>query len=69
LIICSDAAFEAANATRELFGNERVQAVAQTTATNEPHEIPEKMVDALTEWRAGKPLEDDLTIVVLKRRS
>lgn len=69
LVICSDAACEAENATFELFGNERVHAVSKMIATNKPYEIPEKMVCALSEWRGGKPLEDDLTVVALKRRT
>ncbi len=31
-------------------------------------EIPEEMISALSEWRGGKPLEDDLTVVALKRK-
>ncbi len=69
LVICSDAACEAENPANEPFGNERVRKVAQTIAVNKPCEIPEKMVCALSEWRGGKPLEDDLTVVALKRRT
>ena len=68
LVICSDAACEAENHARELFGTCRVETVAQMIGTHMPCEIPEKMICALSEWRDGKPLEDDLTVVALKRK-
>nr|WP_268821567.1 fused response regulator/phosphatase [Octadecabacter dasysiphoniae] len=69
LVICSDAASEAENTAHEPFGNERVRKVAATIASARADEIPEKMVFALSDWRSGKPLEDDLTIFALKRRT
>lgn len=69
LVICSDAACEAENEGRELFGNDRVANVAQMIATHKPHDIPQNIVRALSKWRGGKPLVDDLTIVAMKRRT
>jgi len=68
LIICSDAACEAENAKNEPFGTNRVRSLAQSAAAENTCDIPQKMVSSLSAWRDGKPLEDDLTIVTLKRK-
>jgi sigma-B regulation protein RsbU (phosphoserine phosphatase) len=68
LVICSDAACEAENAANEPFGNDRVRMVAATTPSAGVEDIPTHMVDALNLWRDGKPLEDDLTVVAIKRK-
>lgn len=69
LVLCSDAACEAENTAHQQFGTRRVRQVAQTIAAHKPCEIPEKMIGALSKWRGDKPLEDDLTVVALKRRT
>ncbi|MDA9207303.1 SpoIIE family protein phosphatase [Octadecabacter sp.] len=69
LIICSDAACEAESPAQEPFGNNRVRMVAATTPSAGVEEIPTNMVGALDAWRAGKPLEDDLTVVAIKRNT
>lgn len=69
LVICSDAACEAENTEREPFGTDRVRSLAQGAAVEDPCDVPQKMVSALSAWRDGKPLEDDLTVVTLKRRT
>lgn len=68
LIICSDAACEAESPEQQLFGNDRVRMVAATIPTAGIQNIPSHMVDALTNWRGGKPLEDDLTVVAIERK-
>lgn len=69
LIICSDAACEAENPACELFGNDRVRKVAATVPSADIEDIPNAMVDALNAWRAGKELEDDLTVIAIKRKT
>lgn len=68
LVICSDAATEAENPSAQSFGTPRVQSLAATTPTVGADRIPAEMIRALTEWRAGVPLEDDLTVVTLARK-
>ena len=67
LIICSDAACEAESPLCEPFGYDRVRKVAAKITSSKIEEIPNKMVGALDAWRAGKALEDDLTVIAIKR--
>jgi sigma-B regulation protein RsbU (phosphoserine phosphatase) len=69
LIICSDAAAEAGNPLGELFGNARVQKIAQSFPKIGVDKIPDELVRSLNTWRDGAPLEDDLTVVALERKS
>ena len=69
LIICSDAANEAENPKHETFGNDRLRSIAETSPRTGAQNIPNKIVHALTEWRSGRPLEDDLTIVAIERKN
>lgn len=69
LVICSDAACEAENLTSEPFGNDRIRYIAETLPSARVENIPNNLVRALNEWRDGKPLEDDLTVVALERKS
>lgn len=69
LVICSDAASEAENCASGSFGDARVSSIAATLPSVGISEIPNKIVQALNEWRAGKPLEDDLTVMALKRKA
>jgi sigma-B regulation protein RsbU (phosphoserine phosphatase) len=69
LIICSDAASEAENASSQPFGNARVRAIAETVSAASVEKIPNDLVCALNAWRDGEPLEDDLTVVALARKN
>lgn len=68
LVICSDGAAEAENRAGEAFGNDRVRSIARTLPTVGVDKVPNDMLAALAEWRAGPPLEDDLTVVALERK-
>lgn len=68
LVICSDAAEEAANLSGEPFGTTRVRRIAQTYPAVGLKALPQTYVDALKNWRGGAPLEDDLTVVALERK-
>lgn len=69
LIICSDAAAEASSPLGEAFGSARVQEIAQTFPRTSIDKIPIELVRALNTWRDGAPLEDDLTVVAIERKS
>ena len=67
LVICSDAASEAENKNQEQFGDARLKALVEETAGIPDLDLPDVVVDALSSWRQGLPLEDDLTVVALER--
>lgn len=67
LIICSDAASEAENSSNTPFGLIRLQDILARTTEPNATSTPDNIVSALTTWRQGEPLEDDLTIVALER--
>ncbi|MGI3165680.1 PP2C family protein-serine/threonine phosphatase [Pseudooceanicola sp. 200-1SW] len=66
LVVFSDGATEAESLTGEPFGEERFRDVLVAAAAT-PGDIPGHMVEALTRWRSGRALEDDLTILVCER--
>lgn len=67
LILYSDGATEAENMNFEPFGQNRFERTV-AGAAGEVSAIPGAVVAALADWRAGSPLDDDLTILACKRR-
>ncbi|SOH94839.1 sigma-B regulation protein RsbU (phosphoserine phosphatase) [Monaibacterium marinum] len=67
LVVLSDAASEAENAAEVAFGTDRLRDLAATIADIGAEALPDKIINALAQWRGGRPLEDDLTIVALER--
>lgn len=67
LVICSDAAPEAENALGTAFGVLRLRELVARLHDTDADCLPDNIVKALLDWRGGKALEDDLTIVALKR--
>ena len=67
LIVCSDAATEAEDGASRPFGNQRLQDLAASVTEVGADGMPAKIVDTLSEWRNGAPLEDDLTVVAFER--
>ena len=67
LVLCSDAAPEAENRKGEPFGAARLQEIISQYPSINITDLPDKIIMALTAWRGGKTLEDDLTIVALER--
>lgn len=67
LVICSDAVPEAENRRRVPFGLERVRNIVSKMSCVGVDKMPGALVGALTDWRDGQALEDDLTIVALER--
>ncbi|MGH1578566.1 PP2C family protein-serine/threonine phosphatase [Planktotalea sp.] len=66
-IMCSDAAIEATNETERPFGLRRLQELVESNADSPACSMPKTIVSALTAWRGGVPLEDDLTVVSIER--
>ncbi|MBB5517050.1 sigma-B regulation protein RsbU (phosphoserine phosphatase) [Rubricella aquisinus] len=68
LVICSDAAIEAATASGQPFGDARLRDLLGQMPDIGPRAMPNHIVTALNAWRGGAPLEDDLTVVTLGRK-
>lgn len=68
LVICSDAAPEAEDQNEMPFGNDRLRALVARNLGAGADALPDIIVHALRTWRGGRALEDDLTVVALKRK-
>lgn len=68
LAVFSDGATEAENLAGTPFDEDRVLAVL-TQSAKQPEAIPGRIVEALTKWRDGRTLADDLTILVCERKT
>lgn len=69
LVIFSDAALEAENAQREAFGTERLRQAVQRNRLAGIDNLPDLLIDSLSEWRDSRTLEDDLTILAMEIRN
>ncbi len=67
LVVCSDGATEAENTVRQPFGTDQLKEIVSSIPHVGAENIPDRIVQVLTDWRSGQPLEDDLTIVALER--
>ncbi|RBW42691.1 fused response regulator/phosphatase [Loktanella sp. D2R18] len=67
LLCCSDGAFEAENDEGIPFGEPRMEKIVKEIYRDPADKVPEKIIKALADWRGRKPLEDDLTVVAVKR--
>ncbi len=66
LVFYSDGITEAANPHDELFGLDRLIAILSEHAHLPASELTQAIVEAVETFRAGAPLSDDLTLIVLK---
>lgn len=66
LFLASDGAWECRNPAGELLGLERLLAEAVRHRARSAEEQVAAMFDFVIEWAAGRPLDDDCTIVVLR---
>jgi sigma-B regulation protein RsbU (phosphoserine phosphatase) len=70
-VVCfyTDGVTEAMNPRRQLFDEERLSEVLRRCHHLDPEEIIGRIIDAVTNFTAGTPQADDITLVVLKRDS
>lgn len=68
VVLMSDGFPERFNQKREMFDYARVRESLAEAATSSPDEIIEHFVAAAEAWADGRPLDDDMTFVVLKVR-
>lgn len=67
LVLCSDAAGEAENEQGTPFGNAPLRDFIAKNHLIDTDELPNIIVQELRKWRGNRALEDDLTVVALKR--
>ena len=67
LVIYSDGVTEANNVAYEEFDEERFIEVLQANRTRSAQEIVQAVIQAVTEFTAGAPQADDITLLVAKR--
>ncbi|WP_417270974.1 PP2C family protein-serine/threonine phosphatase [Celeribacter sp.] len=67
LVLCSDAAGEAEDERGTPYGVTRLRTLISQNLSVDADELPDIVVQNLKEWRGGRALEDDLTVVALKR--
>jgi sigma-B regulation protein RsbU (phosphoserine phosphatase) len=67
LVLYSDGVTEARNAAEQEFGEERLIAVLKRHSHEPAQAIIDAVMDSLTRFAAGAPLNDDVTLVVAKR--
>lgn len=64
LVLYTDGVTETMNGERELFGEERLEALVSQQATQPAHELLQSLRHALTVFSDDQPLADDTTVVV-----
>lgn len=67
LVAITDGFYEAPDAERNLFGEERVQGIVRATRDRPAREILEAIKSAVHDFSGHRPLEDDQTGLVVKR--
>jgi phosphoserine phosphatase RsbU/P len=68
LVLLSDGIYEYANAGDEEFGEDRVEAILGAHHAQSMAELSATLLRAVDEFAQGAPQEDDITIVLVKRR-
>lgn len=68
VVAFTDGLLEAHNPLGEEFGEERILAVLQRHGQNSAADIKDALLAAVQTWMSGQEQEDDLTLVVFKRR-
>jgi len=70
-VVCfyTDGITEAMDSRRQLFDEERLIEVLRRSHNLPPEQIIERIIEAVTNFSAGAPQTDDMTLVVLKRET
>ncbi len=67
MLMYSDGVSEAANPQGDQFGVERLQLELQALEEDDPHEVCQRVLQAVRKYTQGQPGQDDLTLVCLRR--
>lgn len=68
MVFYTDGVIEATNPQRELFGYEQLERLVATNGQLKPRAIVALVLNRLRMWLAGSPQDDDVTLVVVRRR-
>lgn len=66
LVLYTDGIHEAVNAEKVMYGRERINAVVAANASASASALANALMADLKEFKGGLPLEDDVTLVVIK---
>jgi sigma-B regulation protein RsbU (phosphoserine phosphatase) len=69
VLVGTDGIRETRNASKEEFGRERLEQILVENLTMTTHELCQKIVAAIQEFRKDAPQKDDITMVIVKRFS
>ena len=68
LLLISDGIVELFNSSRQMHGMKRVKEILKNNHEGTPSEIVEKLFESCDNWLKGRPQNDDVTFVVLKKK-
>ncbi|MBS0339082.1 MAG: fused response regulator/phosphatase [Proteobacteria bacterium] len=68
LFVCTDGVCEAANASGEMYGDERLQALLEVSGDSSAQAVVTQVKDAIDAFAAGAPPADDVTMLALRWR-
>ncbi|UIJ39281.1 SpoIIE family protein phosphatase [Desulfobaculum bizertense] len=66
ILLSTDGIWEAHNAQNEMFGKDRLRDVLRSNASLSSLSIKRRILDAIDEFTDGHPLDDDVTLIVMK---
>ena len=66
IFLSTDGIWEAFNQKEEMFGKERIYDIIRKNSSLSANEIINIMLDSLKNFQQGGPIEDDITLVVIK---
>jgi sigma-B regulation protein RsbU (phosphoserine phosphatase) len=66
IFLSTDGIWEACNLKREMFGKERIFDIIRKNSSLRSNEIINIILDSLKSFQQGAPIEDDITLVIIK---
>lgn len=66
LLVSSDGLWETRNEAGEMFGKARVREIIRANAARQASQLLEAIIEAMTAFRGQHPVEDDVTLIVLR---
>lgn len=66
IVLMSDGLPELFNEEREMFGYTRPAEILRDASYQRPEEILDRFMDAVQLWAGGRPLDDDVTVIVMR---
>lgn len=66
IVVGTDGIWETHSPSGEMFGKRRLQRIVRSCAGRSSDAVVREVIEALTAFRQGRPLEDDVTLVVVR---